>query len=83
MTDISLYAPTQQTHVVRLPKGRDPDKTGIFPPQWGGGERGRYYISDMILVALPPCVAGDGLKDPSSYSLYLYSTVHMYLIWLV
>ena len=26
-----------------------------------------YHISDMIPVALPPRVAGDGLKDPSSY----------------
>ena len=26
-----------------------------------------YHISDMIPVALPPRVAGDGLKDPCSY----------------
>ena len=64
--DISLIAPTQQTHVVRLPKGRDPDKPGtFFPPRWG--ERGRYRISDMITVALPPLVAGDGLEDLTSY----------------
>ena len=30
--DISLYAPTQQSNVVRLPKGRDPDKPGFPPP---------------------------------------------------
>ena len=66
--DISLYAPTLHTHVVRLPKGRDPDKPGTFFPhgkRWG--ERGRYHISDMIPVALPPRVAGDGLEDLSSY----------------
>ena len=64
--DISLYAPTQQTHMVRLPKGRDPDKPGTFSPPVRG-ERGRYRISDMIPSALPPCVAGDGLEDLSSY----------------
>ena len=26
-----------------------------------------YHISDVIPVALPPRVAGDGLEDPSSY----------------
>ena len=26
-----------------------------------GAEGGRYHISDMIPVALPPCVASDGL----------------------
>ena len=34
--DISLYAPTQQTHMVRLPKGRGPNKPGTFFPPGGG-----------------------------------------------
>ena len=28
---------------------------------------GHYHISDMIPIALPPRVAGDGLKDPCSF----------------
>ena len=28
---------------------------------------GRYRISDMIPVALPPRVAGDGIEDLTSY----------------
>ena len=42
--DISLYAPTQQTHMVRLPKGRDPDKPGTFFPL-GGGKGGDIVSS--------------------------------------
>ena len=73
--DISLYAPTQQAIVGRLSTGRDSDKPGIFPPV--GAEMGRYHISDMIPVALPPRVAGAGLTR----SLFLVprtldSTVH-------
>ena len=43
----------------RLSTGRDSDKPGIVPAV--GAEMGRYHISDMIPVALPPHVAGAGL----------------------
>ena len=45
MTDISLFAPTQQSHVERLPKGRDPDKTGFPLPPCAWGEKGGDIIS--------------------------------------
>ena len=50
-------------------------RTGLF---LGWGERGRYHIPNMIPVALPPRVAGYGKSTVHT----LYSTIHMYLIWL-
>ena len=59
--DISLYAPTQQAIVGGLSTGRGSDKPWIF--SLVGAEMGIYHISDMIPVALPPCVASDGLTS--------------------
>ena len=44
-------------------------KDGLFPLEKSMSvhKKARYHISDMIPVALPPRVAGDGLKDPCSY----------------
>ena len=37
----------------------------LSPPWWG--ERGRYHILDMILVAVLPIEAGDGPEEHDSY----------------
>ena len=37
----------------------------LSPPRWG--ERGRYHIIDMTLVAVLPLEAGDGPEEHDSF----------------